>query len=128
MKRVLVIIGTIVVLGYAVIVGLNRKPPPAKPPSASLGTGFAFANAAITLPADTSTLPPGPNADLVTANCLACHSATMLTTQPALKPEQWQATIKKMREVYKAPIAEGDVPAIAQYLEDMSAKRAASER
>lgn len=84
---------------------------------------FAFADTAIQLPPDTSALPAGPNADVVGANCTACHSATMITMQPALKPEQWAATIRKMREVYKAPIAEGDVAAIQAYLDDLSERR-----
>jgi hypothetical protein len=120
MKRVLLIVVAIALLGYAVIVGLDRGPPPEKP--------FAFANASITLPEDKSIMPPGPNVDVVMANCTACHSATMLTTQPPLKPEQWAATIKKMREVYKAPVADSDVPAITQYLEAMSARQEAAGR
>jgi hypothetical protein len=49
---------------------------------------------------------------LITAKCTACHSAEMLTTQPALSAEKWQATIDKMRGVYKAPIAPADDQAL----------------
>lgn len=112
MKHVLLIVAALA------LPGCDRGPPPQRP--------FVFTNASIALPEDTSTLPPGPNVEVVTNNCTACHSATMLTTQPALKPEQWTAAIKKMREVYKAPIADGDVPAIAEYLEAMSARQAAA--
>lgn len=121
MKRVLIVVGTLVLLGYAVIVGLNRPSKPAPKPRP-----FAFTNASIELPADASTLPAGPNVDTVTTACTACHSPSMIATQPALKPEQWAATVKKMREVYKAPIADADVPAILAYLDDMSAKQAAA--
>ncbi len=113
MKRALIIVGTLVLLGYAVIVGLNRPQPKPKP--------FAFQKTTITLPPDTGTLPPGPNVATVTAACTACHSASMITTQPQLTRAQWTATVTKMREVYKAPIADGDVPAILDYLEGVSA-------
>ena len=58
----------------------------------------------------------GPHAELLNGNCTACHSAEMALTQPDLTTEQWAATVRKMREVYKAPIAEGDVPRIAAAL------------
>lgn len=77
-----------------------------------------------TLPAEAETLPAGPGQDVVTANCTACHSAAMLTAQPPLKPEQWAATVKKMREVYHAPIADADVPAILAYLDGLSTRAA----
>ena len=54
---------------------------------------------AIELPAD----PPAPD-DPRLAKCIACHSAEMLRTQPKLSPAQWQATVAKMRDAYKAPV------------------------
>ena len=46
--------------------------------------------------------PDGPGSDLVNGNCLACHSAGMVLTQPALSPMQWRAEVEKMRTAYKA--------------------------
>lgn len=80
-------------------------------------------SASVTLPADTATLPPGPHVDLVTARCTACHSAEMILTQPPLKPEQWQATVTKMREVYRADLTASDDPAILAYLAGLSATK-----
>jgi mono/diheme cytochrome c family protein len=78
---------------------------------------FAFRNASITLPEATATLPPGgPNVDLVTANCTACHSAEMINNQPALSQAAWDATITKMQKVYKAPIDDADRANIIAYL------------
>lgn len=77
----------------------------------------------ITLPADTATLPAGPHADLVTSRCTACHSAEMILTQPTLSPEQWQATVTKMREVYRADLPVSDDPAILAYLSGLSAAK-----
>ncbi|WP_310495934.1 cytochrome C nitrite reductase [Sandarakinorhabdus sp.] len=54
------------------------------------------------------------SADAVNANCLGCHSAGMVLTQPRLTPVQWGETITKMRAVYKAPIEPvDDAPIIA---------------
>ncbi|MGJ3627640.1 hypothetical protein AB5I41_12915 [Sphingomonas sp. MMS24-JH45] len=40
----------------------------------------------------------------------------MILNQPRLTAEQSQATVTKMREVYKAPVADAEVPAIVAYL------------
>ena len=77
---------------------------------------FAFSNTSITLPADTTTLPAGPHADLATQNCTACHSADMILHQPRLTAKQWEANVEKMVKVYKAPIDAKDVPAVVDYL------------
>jgi cytochrome c5 len=58
----------------------------------------------MTLPADSATLPATPAGDRVTNTCTACHSVEMIRQQPKLSAEQWAATVKKMREAYKAPI------------------------
>jgi cytochrome c553 len=58
----------------------------------------------------------GPNADAINNNCLACHSAGMVLNQPTMPRAMWQAEVDKMRAVYKAPIAAGDVKPIVDYL------------
>ena len=62
----------------------------------------------------------GPGADVVNTNCLACHSAGMVLTQPRLPRAVWQAEVDKMRSTYKAPIAAEDVSAIVDYLAKLS--------
>jgi hypothetical protein len=59
---------------------------------------------------------PGPGADAVNNNCLACHSADMVLNQPAMPKATWQAVVDKMRTAYKAPIDAKDVDAILAYL------------
>ena len=113
MKRLFAVAGLALLFGYAVWMGLQRWPAP--PPKK-----FNFAALPITLPASSETLPDGPHVALATANCTSCHSAAMMTNQPALKREQWEATVKKMREVYKAPVADADVAPIVDYLTGMS--------
>lgn len=81
-----------------------------------LGARVVFTDVAVTLPDDAVGLPPGPNFALVSANCLGCHSADMITNQPRLTRAQWQATVTKMQSVYKAPIDAAEVPAIVDYL------------
>ena len=93
------------------------------PPGSVAANGFTLASTSVDLPADDAAYPDGPHADVVNANCTACHSASMALTQPALSADQWKATVTKMRDVYKAPIAEQDVPAIVAYLTAMPSQR-----
>lgn len=90
---------------------------PAKEPEAP----FAFAAASITLPAETAALPASPAADRITAACTACHSADFITRQPKLKSEQWAATVKKMREAYKATYPESEDAALVAALVQLQA-------
>lgn len=70
----------------------------------------------VTLPDSSRTLPDGTGLAAVQNNCLACHSAGMILNQPAMAKAAWEAEVAKMRNVYKAPIAETEVPAIVDYL------------
>jgi hypothetical protein len=80
-----------------------------------------FADASISLPEDDGAFPVRAGSDAMTRNCAACHSPSMVLTQPKLKPEQWTGIIKKMKDVYKAPVNPADEPAIQAYLEATSA-------
>jgi cytochrome c5 len=54
---------------------------------------------------------------VVVANCLTCHSADYITTQPRGKGAQfWRDEVAKMVNVYKAPIAPADADAVAGVL------------
>ncbi|PIB92836.1 hypothetical protein [Caulobacter sp. FWC2] len=126
--------------GFALALGLGRyafveslKPPPpppapeAPPPPSVSGGGFTLTSSSIALPDDDPPYPDGAGADLMNANCTACHSAAMALTQPALSEAQWTATVVKMRDTYKAAIADKDVPAIVQYLTKVSAQTKGGE-
>lgn len=95
--------------------GARRDPP-----------AIALRSVSLTLPATDEPLPPGPNRAAVSAGCTACHSPGMLLAQPPLKHEQWQAIVTKMREAYKAPVAEADDAAILAYLDHLSETVAAT--
>lgn len=102
-------------------VSSTSTPPP--PSSISAG-GMTLTSASIALPDDLATYPDGPHADVLNANCTACHSASMALTQPALSADQWKAEVAKMREIYKAPVAEKDVADIVSYLIAMPGQKA----
>lgn len=97
-------------------------------PRAVSGGGFTLASTSVALPEDAEHLPPGHATALLEANCTGCHSAGMILTQPPLKPAQWEATVTKMREVYKAPVDAHDVPAILDELAAISARKLPAPR
>ena len=70
----------------------------------------------VELPDSSRMFPPGPGADAINNNCLACHSAGMVLNQPRLSKEAWAAEVHKMINSYKAPVAPEDVDAIVNYL------------
>jgi mono/diheme cytochrome c family protein len=49
--------------------------------------------------------------------CVACHSAEYMLYQPptAARP-YWDAMVKRMKTVFKAPVDDADMPAIVDYL------------
>jgi mono/diheme cytochrome c family protein len=73
----------------------------------------------IELPPDSVLLKPStlPGYARAQANCVACHSAEYMVYQPATAPRPyWDARVKRMKAVFKAPIDDADMPAIIDYL------------
>jgi hypothetical protein len=71
----------------------------------------------IELPKETATLKPGPGAEAANAQCLTCHSVDYIATQPRDKPFAfWKAEVEKMKKVYGAPIPDGQIDPLADYL------------
>ena len=71
------------------------------------------------LPDETAKFKPTANVEIVQNNCTACHSSDYIETQPRAqksKKDFWQAEVTKMIKVYGAPINEGDVGKIVDYL------------
>jgi mono/diheme cytochrome c family protein len=77
---------------------------------------FDLKSTTVDLPDGDRTFPPGPGADALNNNCLACHSAGMVLNQPAFPRVAWAAEVNKMITVYRAPVAAKDVDAIVDYL------------
>ncbi|MEW5973915.1 MAG: cytochrome c [Pseudomonadota bacterium] len=90
-------------------------------------TGAAVAEplgtVSITLPPETAQYKPGPGVEIVRKNCTACHSADYVYMQPPLTEAQWRATVAKMKKAMNAPIADGDIDTIVQYLMSQNGKR-----
>ncbi len=70
----------------------------------------------VDLPPNDDVYPDKPGAVVVDRNCLSCHSPEIVANQPQLTRAQWAAEIKKMREAYRAPIADDDAQTILDYL------------
>ena len=73
----------------------------------------------IQLPPDGVQLKPSPLPGYAKAqaNCVACHSAEYMLYQPATAPRAyWEAMVKRMKTVFKAPIDDADIPVIVDYL------------
>ena len=68
------------------------------------------------LPSDQPKFRPGPGAQVATANCLLCHSADYVSTQPPLDRAAWLATVNKMRDKYGAPLPTNQVERVVDYL------------
>ncbi|MFI4930473.1 MAG: cytochrome c [Burkholderiales bacterium] len=86
--------------------------------AAAGGTSWA-AGKSITLPPDGAQLKASslPGYALAQANCVACHSAEYMLYQPPTAPRPyWDAMVKRMKAVFKAPINDADMPAIVEYL------------
>jgi len=83
---------------------------------ASLARGSAKT---ITLPPDGVQLKPSalPGYAKAQTNCVACHSAEYMLYQPPTAPRPyWDAMVKRMKAVFKAPIDDADMPLIVDYL------------
>jgi len=69
------------------------------------------------MPDEIAVFKPGPGVENAENNCMTCHSADYINTQPPKKGEAfWSAEVNKMIKTYHAPIEEGDVKAIVDYL------------
>ena len=81
----------------------------------------ALRSVEVSLPDDESQFT-GPDADLLNANCTGCHSASMVLYQPHMDAARWAESVKKMRDVYKAPIEEADAVKLPEALARAQAK------
>lgn len=87
-----------------------------------LTAGLAFGQARaleIELPAETAVYRESalPGYQLAMANCLMCHSAQYVQTQPHTSPRSyWEATVRKMKTPFGAPFPEADIAPIVDYL------------
>jgi cytochrome c5 len=76
---------------------------------------------------DDVTFPAGPGADVISQNCLTCHSADHTLNQPSLSKAEWRKVVDKMIKGYKAPISEADAATIVDYLYRIKGESASAE-
>lgn len=85
-------------------------------PASLSAAPFTLTSVSVDLPAGDRMFPDGKGADAINNNCLACHSAGMVLSQPQLSEATWAAIVAKMINAYKAPVDPADVNAIVGYL------------
>ena len=78
------------------------------------------------VPAKDITLPPEtiawresalPGYQKVLQQCMTCHSAHYAEYQPTSTTRgYWEAQVKRMKNVFNAPVADADIPLITDYL------------
>lgn len=85
--------------------------------------GLKLVPQSMQLPAGTGVFPgEGSGAKAANTYCVMCHSADMVTNQPALSDQAWLAEVNKMKDTFKAPIPPDQVQAIAAYLAGIKGK------
>ena len=71
----------------------------------------------LNLPPETVNFKPGRGSEIAKAQCLICHSADYVSTQPlTTKRENWQAIVIKMQKAFGAPISDPQVSPLVDYL------------
>lgn len=69
-----------------------------------------------TLPAETNRFKPGAGSEIAATQCIICHSADYISTQPPMPRAFWKAGVQKMQKVYGAPIPDQQVEPLVDYL------------
>jgi cytochrome c5 len=82
-----------------------------------------WATVRVELPATDEPFPAGVGADIANSQCLICHSAGMVLTQPPLTKGEWRAEIMKMRSAYGAPIPDDQVDGLSEYLKSINGRQ-----
>jgi mono/diheme cytochrome c family protein len=70
----------------------------------------------LSLPPETATFKNGPGVEIALAQCVLCHSADYVSTQPRLPRAGWKASVQKMRDKYGAPLPENQIEPLTDYL------------
>ncbi len=107
------IIGVLTIIGVAVVISAGQDSQAA---GGSAKTGAPNPVVHIKLPDYSAEVPKGPNMQVYENNCLICHSARYVTTQPGFSRETWEKEVKKMVDAYGANISEADQRKIVEYL------------
>ncbi|HEY4440771.1 MAG TPA: hypothetical protein VGN14_09955 [Candidatus Elarobacter sp.] len=85
-------------------------------PLAALAAPQIPPKVSVTMPPDPYAFKAGPGSAAAMGNCLTCHSAAYVVTQPPLDRARWDAEVTKMRKAYGAPVSDADQETIVDYL------------
>jgi cytochrome c553 len=96
--------------------GAAEVTPVAPTPSIVANGGVTLNSVDLNFPRSDRNFPGGSKADTINDDCLICHSAGMVLTQPSLSRAGWQSVVNQMRNDFKAPFAAEDELAIVDYL------------
>ncbi len=69
-----------------------------------------------TPPTETALLKSAPGSTEAMTQCMTCHSAEYVSSQPTLPRATWKALVLKMQKVHGAPILDAQVDALVEYL------------
>ena len=87
--------------------------------AAAAASGYSqkkWSTVSVDLPVNEAPFPPGNGSDIASGQCLNCHSAGMVLSQPPLTQDEWVGEINKMRNAYGAPLPADQIEALAKYL------------
>ncbi|MBI3852168.1 MAG: cytochrome c [Verrucomicrobia bacterium] len=83
----------------------------------AVGAGCVIAaEMQFSLPPETNRFKPGAGSEIAATQCIICHSADYISTQPPMPRAFWKAGVQKMQKVYGAPIPEEQVEPLVDYL------------
>jgi len=61
-------------------------------------------------------LPTAAGSETFNANCVICHSAALVATQPDFPEKTWTSIVTKMQKTFGAPVSDSAAKIIIQYL------------
>ncbi len=68
------------------------------------------------IPLQAGELPSGPNFALSKAACLTCHTSSYVIQTPKSPRHYWETEVKKMVDLYAAPLNDENQKLIVDYL------------
>jgi mono/diheme cytochrome c family protein len=121
--RLVSVISAVTVFCLVNGVGWWNSAKAASPSDKQVAASRQWAIVRVEIPASDEAFPPGAGADIASSQCLICHSAGMVLTQPPLTKGEWRAEIMKMRSAYGAPIPDDQVDGLSEYLKNINGRQ-----
>src|SRR5438552_15285252 len=79
-------------------------------------SGWQASALEIQLPPETGAFKQDTGAEIANGQCLVCHSVEYVTMQPPMPRAFWKSSVQKMQQKYGAPIPDGQVEPLTDYL------------